>query len=136
MTLNVPGAEAVVSWFGEWPTFHDAEILTLHIDRELKESFLGVRTFTRTNRIDANGRFLRHRDAILVFEFAGIRSVNLRGEDADVQNVIGGMLIDEINVGYRMLLSPCYGLGGEIIVAELTVRIESTLEGSESESSS
>ena len=31
---NVPGSDAVVAWFGEWPSFHDAEILELHLDRE------------------------------------------------------------------------------------------------------
>jgi hypothetical protein len=34
MTPNIPGAESVVKWFGKWPSFHDAEIMTLHIDRE------------------------------------------------------------------------------------------------------
>ena len=50
MTPNISGADAVVAWFGEWPTFHDAEVLTVHIDRELKRSFVRVRAFTRSNR--------------------------------------------------------------------------------------
>ena len=126
MTPNISGADAVVAWFGKWPTFHDAEVLTVHIDRELKRSFVRVRAFTRSNRTDAHGHFLRERDALVVFEFTGIRLVDLHGEDADVQNVIGGLRIDEIDNGYRIQLSPCYGLAGEIIVTALNVRIEST----------
>ena len=126
MMPNISGADAVVAWFGEWPTFHDSEIVTPHIDRELKRSFVRVRAFTRSNRTDTHGHFLRERDALVVFEFTGIRSVELHGEDADVQNVIAGLRIDEIDNGYRMQLWPCYGLAGEIIVTALTVRIEAT----------
>jgi len=125
MTPTISGADAVVAWFGEWPTFHDAEVLTLRIDCELKRSFLRVRVFTRSNRTDADGHFLRERDALVVFEFTGIRSMDLHGEDADIQND-RRLRIDEMDNGYRIPLWPSYGLAGEIIVTALNVRIEST----------
>ena len=69
---------------------------------------------------------MRDRDALLRFEFTGIRSVRLEGEHADAQNVIFGLIIEQVNEGYRLVLEPCYGVSGEIIVSTLAVRIEST----------
>ena len=124
MTPNVPGAESVVDWFGKWPSFHDAEIMTLHIDRE--RSSIRIYTFARSDRIGVDGSFVREREAVVVFEFTGIRLLRIEGEDADGQNVIAALMIEQTNEGYRLDLSPCYGLSGEIYVKELRVRLEST----------
>ena len=126
MTPNIPGAESLVKWFGQWPSFHDAEIMTVHIDRERRASFVRVRVFTVSDRTDSSGRFIRERDALVVFEFTGIRTMRIEGEDGDVQNVISSLLIDQVNDGYRLVLGPCYGIAGEIVVKDLRVRVEST----------
>jgi len=129
MIPNIPGGESLVSWFGEWPSFHDAEILTLHIDRERSASFMRIRAFKLSDRIDASGHFIRERDALVVFEFAGIRSMRIEGEDTDVQNVISSLIIEKIDAGYRILLGPCYGMTGTLVVKDLRVRLESTFQG-------
>jgi hypothetical protein len=126
MTPTIPGAESVVDWFGKWPSFHDAEIMTLHIDRERKPSSMRIRVFTLSDRTDSSGRFIRERDALVVFEFTGIRSMRIEGEDADIQNVISSLLIEQLDDGYRLLLGPCYGMAGEIVVKDLKVRLESS----------
>ena len=128
MIPSIPGADLIVSWFGEWPSFHDAEIMSLHIDRERRSSSMRIRTWIRNNRTDTDGRFIRERDAVVVFEFAGIRSLRIEGEDADTQNVIAALVIEQTNDGYRLGLSPCYGLAGEILVKDLKVRLEAMLQ--------
>ena len=30
---DIPGAQDVIAWFGAWPTFHDAEVLSISLDR-------------------------------------------------------------------------------------------------------
>jgi len=30
---DVPGAAEIVNWFGYWPTFHDAEIVSIELKR-------------------------------------------------------------------------------------------------------
>jgi hypothetical protein len=30
---DIPGADDVVKWFGYWPTFHDAQILSITLNR-------------------------------------------------------------------------------------------------------
>jgi len=125
MIPTIPGANEILSWFGEWPTFHDAEIMSLHIDRERRASSMRIHTWIRSNRTDADGRFIREREAVVVFEFTGIGSLRLEGEDADGQNVISALVIEQTRDGYRLMMSPCYGLAGEIVVRELKVSLES-----------
>jgi hypothetical protein len=125
---NIPGAETLVEWFGIWPSFHDAEIMSLCIDRERQASSMRIRAFTLSDRIDSNGRFVREREALVVFDFAGIKSLHIEGEDADTQNVISSLLVEETDGGYRVVLGPCYGLAGEIVVKDLRVKLETTFQ--------
>jgi hypothetical protein len=120
---DIKGVEAVVKWFGEWPSFHDAEVLSLHINRG-GTSQLRIFTFITGNRVDSAHYFIRENEGVVVFEFSGITSLDLDGEDADVQNVISGLAIERVQKGYALSLGPCYGLAGEITVRELTVRVE------------
>jgi hypothetical protein len=124
MTPDIPGVESLLNWFGEWPSFHDAEIVTLHIDRERRGSFVRIRAFRVSERTDSSGDFVREREALVVFEFSDIRSMRIEGEDADVQNVISSLLIEPVGDGYRLVLGPCYGMAGEIVVKTLRVRLE------------
>src|SRR5919109_4036190 len=71
MTPDIPGADTVVRWFGKWPSFHDAEVLSVHIDRERRSSSLHVRAWNRSDRTDAAGQFILERVATVIFEFAG-----------------------------------------------------------------
>jgi Immunity protein 50 len=122
-TPDIPGADDVVKWFGLWPTFHDAEVLSVHLVRGGR-SIIRVHAWKPVTLTDAEGRFIREREAVVVFEFAGIKDRHLEGEDADRQNVISGLTVEKVPDGYRLGLGPCYGLAGEIVVAELTVRVE------------
>ncbi len=87
-----------------------------------------IRTFTLSDRTDSDGRFIRERDALVVFEFTGIRSLRIDGEDADTQNVISSLLVEQTNDGYRLVLGPCYGIAGEVVVKDLKVRLETTFQ--------
>jgi hypothetical protein len=128
MTPRIPGADAVISFFGRWPSFHDTEILTLHIDRESKRSFLRIRAFTTTDQTDASGHFVRDRDALVRFDFSGIRALSIEGEAADGQNVVQSLRVERVNDGYRLELAPCYGLAGVLEVATLSIHIESKFD--------
>jgi hypothetical protein len=128
VTPTIPGADAVSRFFGRWLSFHDAEILTLHIDRESKRSFLRIRAFTTTDQTDAAGHFVRDRDALVRFDFSGIRAMRIEGEAADAQNVVQSLTIEQVDDGYRLELAPCYGLAGVLEVATLSIHIESTFD--------
>jgi immunity protein 50 of polymorphic toxin system len=128
MIPNIPGADLIVAWFGRWPSFHDAEIMSFHIDRERRSSSIRIRTWILSDRTDSAGRFIRERDAVVVFEFTGIRSLRIHGEDTDNQNVISSLVIEQTNDGYRLVLGPSYGMAGEMVVKDLSVRLETTFQ--------
>jgi hypothetical protein len=123
MEPALPGADAVVAWFGEWPSFHDAEVLSVHVNRGAR-SQIRLYTFLTSGRTDSAGRFTREREAIVVFEFQEIVSLRLDGENADGQNVIAGVIVEEADRGWRLHLSPSFGLSGEIVAAQMSVRLE------------
>jgi hypothetical protein len=120
---TIPGIESVLAWFGRWPSFHDAEILSVHLNRD-GTSTIRIHTWNPTSKVDSEGRFIREREAVVVFEFARIGWLKLDGEDADRQNVIAGLTLEAAPAGYRLHLSPCYGLAGEIVAERMAVRIE------------
>jgi len=123
MVPAIPGADAVIAWFGHWPSFHDAEILSVVINRG-GPSLIRIHTWNVSSRLDRTGQSIREREAILVFEFAGIKSLRLQGEDADRQNLVYGDGIERTEQGYRFGFAPSGGLAGELTVEQIAVHVE------------
>ena len=120
---DVDGADAVVDWFGRWPTFGDAEILSLHINRSATSS-LRVWAFIPSAEVDSNGFYIRERPRVVRFEFTGIQAIDIRGEDADVQNVVASLDIERVPDGYKLGFDSHYGIAGELVVRQLRVVLE------------
>jgi hypothetical protein len=118
MTLNdlgpsLPGADAVVQWFGKWPTFHDGEVISLSMSRK-GESVLRLYPY------------YPNKPATVDFIFDEIADLDL--EDFSHQNVIFALHIDEVvdqthRKAFRFTLSPCYGLAGYIDVRGARVQL-------------
>jgi hypothetical protein len=123
MLPPIPGVEEVVAWFGRWPSFHDAEILSVHLNRGAP-SLIRIHTWNLSDKTDRQGHNIREREAIVVFEFRAIMELRMEGEDADEQNVVRGLDVEDADGGYRLRLFPCYGLSGELVVRQLSVRVE------------
>lgn len=123
MIPPIPGADRVAAWFGLWPSFHDAEILSLHLNQGTP-SLIRIHTWNLSDKKDRRGDFIRERAAIVVFEFAAMRSLHMEAEDADRKNPIQGLSVEEMGKGYRLRLFPCHGLCGEIVAQQLAVRLE------------
>jgi hypothetical protein len=70
------------------------------------------------------GHFAREREAIIVFEFAGIKSLRLQGEDADRQDLVHGNGIERTAQGYRFEFAPSFALAGEMTVGQIQVHVE------------
>jgi Immunity protein 50 len=108
---NLPGASDVIAAFGEWPSFHDAEILRILINRG------GRSEVTIRLMIPA------YQQKCVTFTFERIADMRLEGEDADVQNVIACVTIETADRFTTVHFSPCYGLAGYIKAEVVTVRM-------------
>jgi hypothetical protein len=118
---EVQGATEVVAWFGRWPSFHDGEILELHLCRA-GESRLRVHTWLLTNEVDSQGYYVQKQHAIVTFVLSDITDLELT--DFSCQNVIFGLSLEPVESGFRLQLAPCYGMAGYIVASGVRVEIE------------
>jgi hypothetical protein len=110
---NLSGAADVIAAFGEWPSFHDAEILRVVINRG------GRSSVTIRLMIPA------YQQKCVTFTFQEIADMRLEGEDADVQNVIGALTIAMDDRFTTVHFGRCYGLGGYIKAEAVSVSVDS-----------
>lgn len=110
---ELAGAEAVKQWFGSWPCFHDAEVISLSLARK-GQSVLRVYPF------------YPHKPATVDFIFEDVTDIEM--QDFSDQNVIMSLGIETAtdqngDKVYRLVLGPCYGLAGRIDAKSLRVEL-------------
>lgn len=110
---HLPGSAKVREWFGDWPDFHDAEIISLSLSRS-GESVLRVYPYAP------------NKPATVDFRFSDITYLELT--DFSVQNVISGLGIEQVktqgdDLVFRLQLGPCYGLAGYIDAKQIRVEL-------------
>ncbi len=126
---SVSGGPELLAWFGYVPSFHDAEIIGLHLNRT-GPSTLRIHTWDVTGKVDSKGFFVHEKDVVVTFTLEEIESLELEGFSH--QNVIGGLELNRIEAEtskfgmqsirpprsqpdfYEIVLHPCYGLAGTI----------------------
>lgn len=118
MTPPVPGADALALWFGSWPSFHDAEVLDLHL-RRAGTSLLNIYTWRMTNQVDERGYFVLNKQVIVTLRLENISELVL--EDFSSQNVINGLNIVPAEGGYTVTLDALYGICGAITAGQVSV---------------
>lgn len=118
---SIPGAEQLIEWFGGWPTFHDAEVLELSLRRDGK-SCLRIHAWRISEELDTAGYFVTDHHAVISFWFEGVLDLDLA--DFSVQNVISGLVCYKNENGFRVTMSPCYGISGFIEAERLSISFE------------
>ena len=70
--------EAVVSFYGDWPSFHDANVPEYRAPT-LEDSTLDftLHTWQMTNDVDSKGYFVLHKHALVKFYFDGLTDVQM-----------------------------------------------------------
>jgi hypothetical protein len=114
---DIPGADALAAWFGHWPSFHDAEVLELHLRRR-GVSELTVHTWAAGPVDRATGYYTRANECVVRFS---MEVVDLDLADFSPQNVIAGLRISPDPRGWCLELSPCYGLAGKLWCQSISV---------------
>jgi hypothetical protein len=110
---KVAGFDAVMQWFGDWPSFHDAEVISIFLARK-KESVLRVYPYHP------------QKPATVDFVLEDVTDVELN--DFSCQNVIYGLDVETAtdqngDSVYRVILAPCYGVAGRIDAKSLRVEL-------------
>ncbi|HLM40802.1 MAG TPA: Imm50 family immunity protein [Microvirga sp.] len=135
---SVPGGPDLLAWFGHVPRFHDAEIISLHLNRT-GPSTLSIHTWEITDTVDSKGFYVLEKQAIVTFTLEEIENLELEGFSH--QNVIGGLELNPIKAKtpslrmppaqlpgpqpdlYEIILHPCYGLSGSIRAQQVSIAL-------------
>lgn len=113
-TDHLIGAEKVISRFGCWPSFHDAEITELVLrtggvtELKLRPCSTGSTANTREN-------------LTVVFELREIETLSLA--DFHTQNILLGLEISHEGESFSLILDGSTGLSGRITVKHVSVRV-------------
>jgi hypothetical protein len=135
---TVPGGPELLAWFGHEPSFHDAEIVSLHLNRT-GQSTLSIRTREMTEGADSAGAYAHEKHGIVTFTLEDIQALNLEGFSH--QNVIGRLELRRIDAPlpsfgmqwieppepppalYEIALEPCHGLAGTIQARHVSIAL-------------
>lgn len=86
--------------FGRFPSFHDAEVLQITLNRRGLDSFnptlqAVIHVFEMTSEIDPNNQYVLKNHTLVTVNFSGINQLSL--EDFNHQNVLLGLSIKDIS---------------------------------------
>jgi Immunity protein 50 len=87
---SISGGSELVAWFGRVPSFHDAEIVGLNLNRR-SASTLVLHTWSTTNGVDDRGYFVLDRHVAVTFVLEEILDLELNGFSH--QNVVFGLVL-------------------------------------------
>ena len=116
---DVAGVREFVEWFGSWPTFHDAEVTRIHLNRS-GASYIDVHVFRMTSQISSTGHYVCDQHAVVTFEIEGILSMEM--VDFNRQNVVSGIAVSRTDAGItKLVLGGCYGAQGFLEAEKMSV---------------
>jgi hypothetical protein len=119
---TIEGGSAIVAHFGAWPSFHDAEVVSVHLQRSSACS-LSIHAFNTTSTVDEAGHYITQDHGIVTFGFEQIRELQLNSFNE--QNVIFGLEISRESDGaIRLDIEGCYGLEGSVIANVVRVSVK------------
>jgi len=117
---DVSGTAELHDWFGYWPDFHDAEIVSLHLNRR-GESSLRIHTWETTREVDEKGCYAQAKHVVVEFILENVSDLSLNGFNH--QNVVFGLAIQKTASGFRLTLEECYGMAGTIEADGISLRL-------------
>ncbi len=123
---RIEGAQKLVGLFGYWPSFHDAEVLWLKVDRKpVREGIYGptlellVHTFEITSEVGSNGAYVLQHHVLVLFRFHGVDQWKM--EDFNHQNALMGISFKDITASqlelldFEISLCGAFGLDGSFL---------------------
>tara|TARA_R110000868_G_C10933928_1_gene766568 strand:- start:43 stop:438 length:396 start_codon:yes stop_codon:yes gene_type:complete len=118
---DLPGADALESWFGFFPTFHDAEVVNIDLNRDPSPSVIRIKAFSITDKIDNRGYFVLENFIFVDLVFTGIYYLSI--SDWNHQNVLSGISVVREDFGYALSFEATFGLDGKISARTIEIKL-------------
>jgi len=109
----------LVAVFGDWPSFHDAEVLSLILDRSERTLDVAFYVFRTSGEHNSAGQFIRSDEVLVRMRFYGISELSLF--DFNEQNVLSDLSLIEESTEKRVRLHGLYGLSGSFLCKAIEV---------------
>jgi uncharacterized protein (DUF433 family) len=119
--LQLPGLEDLIAWFGYFPSFHDAEVVSISLDRT-GASRTAIHTFQRTNETDERGHYVCRKHVVVTFVLERIRDLSLEGFNS--QNVLNGISLARGSGYYELVLEETYGVAGKLRADVMRIELD------------
>lgn len=103
----------LIALYGEWPSFHDAEVLSLTLDRNGPTLELRLYMYELRENPYEEATKVRAREIEVLFHFTGIRDAKLF--DFNGQNVLAELTFEKQPEGLRISLHTLNGLYGTFL---------------------
>src|SRR5258707_11285980 len=117
---KIVGAEKITLWFGGWPTFHDAEVLNLRLDRNGPVLTVSIFTFlVNRSATDERGYYRRTHSCIVTLSCHDVHDLSI--EDFNLQNVIQELIIREDDDEVEVVFAGIYGLSARLRCSVIAV---------------
>ncbi|GMV95486.1 MAG: hypothetical protein AMXMBFR82_52640 [Candidatus Hydrogenedentota bacterium] len=128
--MQVRGSELLTDIFGFWPSFHDAEVVRIALERTLPfedgpHLLADIHTFEMTKEVDSDGYHILRHHVVVSFRFGGVDQLQLEGFNN--QNVVFGLSIEPIDEGqndgfrYEVKFEASYGIGANFMCRDVCI---------------
>jgi hypothetical protein len=127
----IENSTALTDIFGKWPAFHDAEVVSMTLDRQGLGGFQGptldavIHVWEMTSEVDEKGYFVLRHHTLAKLRFFQV--AELRLEQFNEQNVLFNLAFTDISeqqlasAPYHVELSPSYGVFADFNCQAITV---------------
>jgi hypothetical protein len=98
VALKIENASALTDVFGRWPSFHDAEVVSISLDREGvagPEIITAIHVFEITSEVTPEGFYGLQHHTRVTFNFEGVEEVELAGFND--QNALFDLIFEDIS---------------------------------------
>jgi len=112
----------VTARFGDWPHFHDMEVVSIFLDRRAPTGPIvefTVFAWSYTGRLAPEGHFEQQLHSLILFRCDRVAANNLEGFNH--QNVLDGLNFAADGDSVRISFPSIYGVGGFIDCARVRV---------------
>jgi hypothetical protein len=117
---QIAGSEKLLAVFGDWPSFHDAEVLWMKLDRQPHGEGNGptvdvlIHVFEMTSEINPEGYYVLRHHTLVHLRFREV--VELRLDGFNIQNSLSELQISDLRerqwerIWFDVLFASSYGV--------------------------
>jgi Immunity protein 50 len=125
---RIHNSEALTSVFGTWPSFHDAEVVAVRLDRSGMsgpEMEADIHVFEMTPEVTPEGFYRLRNHTLVTLLFTGIEGLSM--DDFNQQNVLSDLVLKDTSerqpdvLEWEVVFAASFGLAAKFLCEAISV---------------